>query len=168
MSREGLGFRLVRVELGYRGVLYTVQFEDSDETELERWSRNEEISRHPEFDGVFGAIEAIPYQGVPPGYFFKQEKYSGWVTPFVEEGYHELRLYCIRYERQNWVVAGNGCVKNEEGPLQQFDRCRRTFNEIRYVEERIARRLEGGDGFELIALDDRLEGDLWFPPESYR
>ena len=162
---EGVEFQLVKFRSSYRSTVYTVEFKGSQETELEKWVGSDRISTHEEFDGVYNALEAIPDEGVREDYFFKEEGYSGWVSPFVEEGYHELRLYCIKYQRQNWVIAGNGCVKDDDGPLQDFDRCRRTFNDIIYVEERLDTRLKGNDHFDLTAHEDRLSGNFYFPPK---
>jgi len=165
MKGSQLSFELVLVESGHRSSLYTVQFDHSDVTELEKWATDDRITSHPEFDGVYGALRSIPNEGVPDDYFFKSAKYRGWITPFVAAGYHELRLYCVKYDEHEWVIAGNGCIKDDDGPLQQFPRCRRTHRDIQYVDERVSQRLRGDDFFDLYAHESRLEGDFDFPPQ---
>jgi len=168
MTHEGVGFELIEVDDGHRCHLYTVKFDDSDQTELEKWWTNDLITSHEEFPGVSSALANLPDEDLPHQYKFKQKGYrrSGWVTPFVAKGLAELRLYCIKQKDCKWVIAGNGCIKDDDGPLQNFDRCRRTFGDIEYVDERIDRRLRGQDYLrELIAYDDRLVGDFYFEPE---
>lgn len=171
MAYEGLGFELVELEPGGdRCTLYTFRFDRSDRTEFEKWARDENVRTHDEFSSVYSTVRNIPDEGIPDGYYFKQEKYDeyGWVTPFVKDEYHaELRLYCIKKPGHEWVIVGNGCVKPDGGSLQKFPQCELAFDNIVYVEKRVRRRMRSDTSTpRLHSRGQDLIGNLDFPPES--
>lgn len=177
MAYEGLPFRVVELHPGRRYTLYTIQFEGYQRTEFEKWMQDEEISSHEEFDAVYSAFRAIPNEGLPDDCFFKRENYEdyGWVTPFVSDEYHadfvsdeyhaELRLYCIHREDWNWIIAGNGCVKPDEGPLQQFPDCEFAFDNIVSVDRRIRQRVTSGTEDQRVRRGKHLMDNPFFGPE---
>lgn len=168
MGYEGLGFRVVELDSGRRYTLYTIQFDGSQRTEFEKWAQDEEISSHEEFDAVYSSFRAIAKEGLPDDCFFKQEKYGdyGWVSPFVKDEYHaELRLYCIYREEANWVIAGNGCVKPDSGPLQQFPDCEFAFDNIVSVDRRIRRRVMSDTEFDRRKRGEHLIEDPFYKSE---
>lgn len=171
MAYEGLGFGLVELEPdGDRCALYTVRFDRHERTEFEKWVADESIRGHDEFSSVYATVSNMPDEGIPDGYYFKQQNYDdyGWVTPFVKQQYHaELRLYCIKKPSHDWIILGNGCVKPDGGPLQQFPQCEMAFDNIVYVEERVRRRMRSDTpGPRLHSRGKDLIGDFDFPPEA--
>jgi hypothetical protein len=168
MAYEGLSFSVVELERGHRYTLYTVQFQGSDRTEFEKWVHDEDINSHDEFSRVYSSFRAISDQGLPDDCFFKQEDYEdyGWVTPFRSEERHaELRLYCIRRENANWVLAGNGCIKPDGGPLQQFPDCDFAFNNILSIDRRIRQRISDGTDLERGNRGEHLVENRFYLPE---
>jgi hypothetical protein len=168
MAYEGVPFCVVELERGRRYTLYTIQFQGYERTEVEKWTTDEEINSHEEFDEVWSSFRAIPQEGLPDDCFFKRDDYEdyGWVTPFVSNQYHaELRLYCIHREDANWILAGNGCVKPDSGPLQQFPDCEFAFDNILSIDRRIRERVEVGTEVERENRGEHLMENPFFGAE---
>jgi hypothetical protein len=168
MAYEGVPFCVVELERGRRYTLYTIRFQGYERTEVEKWTTDEEINSHEEFDEVWSSFRAIPQEGLPDDCFFKRDDYEdyGWVTPFVSNQYHaELRLYCIHREDANWILAGNGCVKPDSGPLQQFPDCEFAFDNILSIDRRIRERVEVGTEVERENRGEHLMENPFFGAE---
>lgn len=103
-----------------------------------RWFRDEG-------DGVSALWAPIPYED----------------RATMREPYPSLRLYCFRLEHM--LIVGNGGVKKTKSVFQDPE-LERALKDIKYVRQRLKRRLEEGtvriveDGF-------LLEGDLLFEAE---
>lgn len=164
MSNIGVGFRLALLEEGKRRSLYTIRFDGSSKTEFEKWVDNPAINSHKEFQEMYAIILSLPDEDIPPDYFFKQESYErhGYVCPLRKRGYAELRIYCMRPDHREWVVLGNGCVKDQGGSLHNTDACGTAFDEIEYVDDVVWDRISTDRAPFLDSYTDCLHGNFDF------
>lgn len=165
MSRVGYAFRLRQHADGNRGCIYSPEFGRAERTEFQKWLDNEKIRSHSEFEGLAGAVNAIPDQGVPDEYFFKQKGYnnSGRVQPLMKnKKLPELRLYCVNPPSKRWLIIGNGCVKDEGGRISDYPKCHMSFKDIRYVYERVHDRVNQSSKHVLRSTTEALVGEREF------
>lgn len=107
-----LGFRLVRIKVGRKAKIYSIQFDGEEKHEFEKFIGNPEIRNHPDYEPLRKKIkELYNKRGLLPQYFRLEDEKS--IHPEIcriDYGTGMLRLYCIRWN-DNLLILGGGGIK---------------------------------------------------------
>ncbi|NBC86240.1 MAG: hypothetical protein GVY25_08620 [Bacteroidetes bacterium] len=166
------GFELIKIDWGDGGVLYTVEFDDEDLSEYEKFCRRPRVEGTDELEDMEIQLDYMLDERGYVEHVFKTEKYEA-----PECAYHKgrLRMYCLRYS-SSVLVAGSGGYKPEEidgeevTRLQDVDHLDRAFKNIQYVRSRISRRLSLAQSVHPRLRDNCLQltdEDFVGPPEAF-
>ena len=117
-----LGFRLVRLKVGRKAKIYSIQFDGEEKHEFEKFLEKSEVQNHPDFQALRKKLkEMYNKRGLLEDYFIPED--DRCLHPEISRidyGTGKLRLYCIRWD-DNLLIVGGGGVKPDDIRFWQED-----------------------------------------------
>jgi len=107
-----LGFRLVRIKVGRKAKIYSIQFDGEDIHEFEKFLEDQKVRNHPDFQPLRKRIKELYDKRGLLAQFFRPEDDKGIRLEIcrIDYGTGTLRIYCIRWD-DNLLILGGGGVK---------------------------------------------------------
>jgi len=153
-------FKIVLYQDGIQGTLYTIQLENKNKTEFEKFLTNSIINKTGDFQELVAQLMDMLNRHGFQERFFKEKESSPLdaVVAFPKRG--NIRLYCCYYSR-HVLIAGLGGLKTtltyQEDP--ELHRCIMLMAEVsRRIDQRIREK-------ELWIDGNRFCGNLIFEEE---
>lgn len=154
------GFRVIRVESGRRGTLYTVHIDGREKTEYDRFLDDESCSSSPEFMDVLQRLDNMMNRYGFQDQFFKYEGRPTDSTRALHYNNGPLRLYCCKFGEALLIVGGGG-IKTER-TYQEQEELNDAEELMQYVDDRLMQSIMDRDT--IITASGKLEGKLDFEP----
>ena len=158
-----LGFRLICIDVGRRGTLYSVQFDDQDQTEFDRFTDDPECQESEDFKSLMARLEDMLDRFGFQERFFKWEGSASDSVGALHYDNGPLRLYCCRWGRII-LIAGYGGLKTTR-TYEEDPRLHDAVKRMQHVDKQLYHRIQTKSVF----IDDneqRLLGSLEFKPED--
>lgn len=110
-----LGFQLVRIKVGKKAKIYSIQYDGEDNHEFHKFLTNQEVLNHPDFEPLRKKIkELYDKRGLLLQYFRPEDElFTHSEICRIDYGVGRLRLYCIRWN-DNLLILGGGGVKSSD------------------------------------------------------
>jgi len=107
-----LGFRLVRLKVGKKAKIYSIQYDGEENHEFHKFITKPEVYNHHDYQALRKKIkELYDKRGLLPQYFRSEDElFTHPEICRIDYGIGYLRLYCIRWN-ENLLILGGGSVK---------------------------------------------------------
>ena len=147
-------FELIHEDTARKGALYTIRFDDREESEFHRFLNNSSFQNEAHYNPLLSFLDDMLERFGFQERFFKHRGYPdalGYLKKMdsKSDDYPTLRLYVIRWS-ESLLIVGSGCIKRGGGPLANYPGCSDAFNRLEYAN----RCIELG----------RKDGDMWVDP----
>ena len=110
-----LGFKLVRIKVGRKAKIYSIQYDGEGNHEFHKFVTNSEVRNHPDYQALRKKIkELYDKRGLLPQYFRPEDERC--LNPEIcriDYGVGYLRLYCIRWSDKLLILGGGGIKPND-------------------------------------------------------
>lgn len=105
-----LGFKLVRIKVGKKAKIYSIQYDGEENHEFHKFVTNPEVCSHPDFQALRKKIkELYDKRGLLQQYFRSEdEKCLHSEICRIDYGVGYLRIYCIRWSDKMLILGGGG------------------------------------------------------------
>lgn len=117
-----LRFQLVRIKVGRKAKIYSIQFDGENKNEFQKFIEDPEVRNHPDFQSLRKKIKEIyDKRGLLQHYFRPEDdKCLHPEISRIDYGTGKLRLYCIRWD-DTLLILGGGGVKPDDVRFWQED-----------------------------------------------
>lgn len=117
-----LGFQLVRIKVGRKAKIYSIQFDGEEEHEFQKFITNPEVIKHPDFQPLRKKLKELYDKRGLLNQFFRPEddKCLHPEISRIDYGTGKLRLYCIRWS-DDLLILGGGGIKPDDIRFWQDD-----------------------------------------------
>jgi hypothetical protein len=162
-------YKIVKINdySGNKATVYSVLMEEGNETLLNKFVRENEISFKSETKDVLKRLYSIGHTTGARTDFFKEweGKPGDGVCALFDKPNSNFRLYCIYFGSQLIVVGGGGHKPKNIRTLQQDDKLKAENYLLRKISEQITQRIKDK---EISYTKDYLnfEGNLEFNEEE--
>lgn len=127
-----LGFKLVRIKVGRKAKIYSIQFDGDNKHEFQKFLIDPEVRKHPDFQPLRKKLKELYDKRGLLAQFFRPEDDKGFRPEIsrIDYGTGKLRVYCIRWD-DNLLILGGGGVK--PGDIRFWQESPELANEVRKV-----------------------------------
>ncbi len=159
-----LGFQIKYYDHGPGGSLYTIRFEGEDETELDKFLSNREITRSYDFECLVSRVgDMVDNLGFKEEFFKPEGSILDSLTAFHYNN-GPLRLFCLRWSSV-LLIAGCGGIKTTR-TYQEDSTLNDIAEKLQIIDGLIASRQQSGE----IVIDSTtgfISGSLNFTSNRY-
>ncbi|NTW51486.1 MAG: hypothetical protein HGB22_02685 [Chlorobiaceae bacterium] len=136
------GFKIVPVNLGVAGSIYTIQLEEESQTEFDKFLMADDVNNQEASLNRIKSklIEMSTEYGFAAHYFKESEGRKRDYVSALSDG--KLRLYCLRIDN-TLLVVGNGGVKTTR-TYQEAPHLNASVEDLQRVHDLLMKRIYSG------------------------